>query len=704
MSLSPLRSSLFPFVLVVLTLLAACGSPPGAGPSTTADNAASPARVSVTDSRTAAGAPSEGASGRDVPPWPVDSGLPGADAERVRIPVAGRPIHGPADAAVTVVIFSDFECPFCSRVVPTLTRLVETFPDDVRLVFRNRPLPFHRQARPAAAAALEAFAQDGDAGFWKMHDLLFDNQQALTQADLETYATSLGLDLARFRQALDGRLHDAVIDQDDALAERIGAGGTPTFFINGRKLVGAQPFTAFEQLVDEELAIAAYAVDRGLDRRDVYASVQTVAVDTPTAPPPRRQAAARPSRRLDPSAVHYVPLGNSPSRGPADALVTIVEISDFECPFCGRVQQTLGELEQRYGGDLRIVFKHNPLPFHQQAPAAHRAALEAFAQRGNRGFWDFHDLVFGNQQALQRDDLNGYARGTRLNMRRFKRAMDRDAHQGAIDQDIALAASLGARGTPAFFINGRYIAGAQPASAFAAIIDEELAHARERLAAGTPRARIYAERIDGAPRSLVYLDGGGAGLGVGAGAPPRPPSVYSIAVPRSVPSRGPVGAPITLQVFSDFQCPFCSHLGPTLNAIEREYRGRVRIVFRNYPLPFHHDAPEAHRAALEVFRQGGDAKFWEYHDLLFDNQRALGRSALLSYARVLGGIDLGELEAALAGGRHQDVIDADIEAIRAAGARIGTPSTFVNGHLLQGAQPIEAFRRLIDAQIAEASP
>ncbi|MBW2462395.1 MAG: thioredoxin domain-containing protein [Deltaproteobacteria bacterium] len=696
-----LRSLLVPCALAAL---AACGSPPGVRPSTTADRAASPARVSVSDSRSSSDSSEEGTADRDVPAWPATSGLPGADAERVRIPVAGRPALGPRDASVTVVIFSDFECPFCSRVVPTLTRLVETFPDDVRLVFRNRPLPFHRQARPAAAAALEAFAQQGDEGFWQMHDLLFDNQQALSQADLEAYATGLGLDLPRFRQALDGRLHDVAIGEDDALAERVGARGTPTFFINGRKLVGAQPFTAFEQIVDEEIVIARYAIDRGLDRRDVYASVQTVAVDVPTAPPSVPRAAARPSRRLDPSAVHYVPLGNSPSRGPADALVTIVEISDFQCPFCSRVQPTLSDLEQRYGRDLRIVFKHNPLPFHQEAPNAHRAALEAFAQRGNRGFWDFHDLLFQNQQAIDRDDLDAYARRTRLNMRRFKRAMGRGTHQGAIDQDMALAASLGARGTPAFFINGRYIAGAQPLAAFTAIVDEELSRARERVAAGTPRARIYAERIDGAPRSLVYVDGEGAGLGANAGAPPRPPSVYSIAVPQSVPSRGAVGAPVTLQVFSDFQCVFCSRLGPTLDAIEREYRGRVRIVFRNYPLPFHQDAPAAHRAALEVFRQGGDAKFWEYHDVLFRNQRALGRSDLLSYARVVGGIDLGELEAALDGGRHQDVIDADIEAIRAAGARIGTPSTFVNGHLLQGAHPIEAFRQLIDAQIAEASP
>jgi protein-disulfide isomerase len=580
-------------------------------------------------------------------------------------------------------------------VNPTLERLLSQYPDEVQIVFRNRPLPFHQEARPAAIAALEAYAQAGDDGFWEMHDLLFANQQRLDRSSLESYAAQIGLDRASFSRALSREAHAAIIDEDQEVARRIGARGTPTFFINGRKLVGAQPFAAFEDVVDEEIAIATEAMSEGVPRDRLYASVQAVALNEPTgaAARPRQAPNPPPSRRPDPDAVHFVPVGTSPSRGPDDALVTIIEISDFECPFCGRVQATLTELERRYGRDIRIVFKNNPLPFHRHAEDAARAALEARAQRGAQGFWEMHDLLFANQQNLGRRDLERYARRAGLSLRRFKRAMGRNAHQSAIDADLALVRSLGVRGTPAFFINGRFLSGAQPVHAFVTVIEEELAKARTRVSSGTSRDQVYDATIAGGARSIVQLGGGR-----GPSPSPTPPSnqVYSIPLPSDAPSRGPTNAPVTLQVFSDFQCPFCSRLVPTLEALEREYGQRLRIVWRNYPLPFHDHAREAHRAALEVFRQGGDRKFWQYHDLLFANQQALSRRDLLRYARRIAGIDVHELETALEQHRHEDAIDADIEAARDAGARIGTPSVFVNGRLVRGARPIQDFRSAID--------
>ncbi len=681
----------------------ACGAPSGRPTGRINDPALTPARVSVEGSAaSASSAPEEAADA--VMAWPVDSDLAGADAERLRVGVDGRPARGAAEPLVTIVLFSDFQCPFCSRVNPTVERLLETYPDEVRLVFRNQPLPFHENARLAALAALEAYDQAGDEGFWRMHDLLFANQQSLDRASLERYAAEIGLDTARFARALDTGAHESTIDADQFVGRRVGARGTPTFFINGRKLVGAQPYPAFEEIVDEEIALAREAMSRGVAQSQLYGSAQAVAVAEPAAEaprpsPPRPRAGNRGRPEPDPGAIHFVPIGSSPTRGPDDALVTIVEISDFECPFCGRVQPTLTELERRYGRDLRIVFKNNPLPFHRHAESAARAALEARAQRGDQGFWDMHDLLFANQQSLERRDLERYARQAGLSVRRFKRAMGRRAHQSVIDTDLAFAQSIGIRGTPAFFVNGRYISGARPVEEFVTVIDQELAKARQRVSSGTPRDRVYDVTVADGARSIVYLGGAPGG---GTPAPAPAPTHYTIPSAPNAPSRGPENAPVTLQLFSDFQCPFCARLVPTLEALERQYGQRIRIVWRNYPLPFHEYAREAHRAALEVLRQGGERRFWQYHDLLFANQRALTRADLLRYARRIAGIDVAELEAALDADRHDDVIEADIEAIRTAGAHIGTPSVFVNGELIQGARPIEDFRHAIDQALGAA--
>jgi len=130
-----------------------------------------------------------------------------------------------------------------------------------------------------------------------------------------------------------------------------------------------------------------------------------------------------------------------------------------------------------------------------------------------------------------------------------------------------------------------------------------------------------------------------------------------------------------------------------------EFPNDVRVVWRNYPLPFHQDAHLAHEAAIEILRQGGAEKFWAYHDVLFANQRALSRDDLERYARELGGIQMRRFRQALERRRHEDRVEADIEAIRDAGARIGTPSLFINGRLLQGAQPLSAFRDAVQREL-----
>jgi len=626
------------------------------------------------------------------------------DAERFRVDVTDdMPQRGPDDALVTIAMFSDFECPFCSRVEPTVNQLLERYNNQVRVVWRNNPLPFHQSATPAAEAAMEAYAQRGDAGFWRMHATLFENQRALGRPQLEQYAQQQGLDMTRFRAALDNHTHQAGIQRDTAAANQIGARGTPAFFINGRQLMGAQPLEQFTQVIDDEIRRATAQVQRGTARGQLYAALMRGARTSPAAAEGEAAAAkAAPPRRPqpDPNAVYRVPVGTSPVRGPNDALVTIVAVSEFQCPFCSRVRPTIDQIVERYGRDVRFVFKHNPLPFHDNAMPAAEAASEAFAQRGADGFWRMHDTLFENQQALTRENLESYAQQQGLDMARFRAALDNHTHQAAIEADQTLARQLGASGTPSFFINGRNLRGAQPFEAFQAVIDQEMTRARERVAAGTPRAGVYEATIANGATEPVMLPMP-AGDAAPAAAAPDADRVYDIAVPANAPTRGPASAPVTIQIFSDYQCPFCSRVEPTLAQIATQDEGRVRFVWRNYPLPFHPLATPAAEASAEVFAQRGADAFWQYHDTLFQNQTAIARENLEAYAQQIQGINMTRFRAALDNHTHQAAIQADMDAVRRAGAEIGTPSFFINGRLLQGAQPLPAFTAAVDRALAE---
>jgi protein-disulfide isomerase len=136
--------------------------------------------------------------------------------------------------------------------------------------------------------------------------------------------------------------------------------------------------------------------------------------------------------------------------------------------------------------------------------------------------------------------------------------------------------------------------------------------------------------------------------------------------------------------------------------VAEEYGDKVQIIWRNYPLPFHDKAEKAAEAAREVFEQGGSEKFWAYHDLMFGNQQALTPEDLVKYAGQVPGINAGKLKAALDTDKHKARVKADIDAVEKSGARIGTPSFFINGKLLQGAQPYPAFKAAIDKALAEA--
>lgn len=178
--------------------------------------------------------------------------LPLADRikQAIKVPVDNAPIKGAENAPVTVVIFSDFQCPFCKRVLPTLEQISKEYDGKVRLAFRHNPLPFHPNAMPAAKASMAAKDQGK---FWQMHDALFANQQDLSEAGIMKAAKEAGLDLKKFEVDFKSNKYDTVIKEDMEFARNNGATGTPAFFINGVALKGAQPFPAFKQIIEAML-------------------------------------------------------------------------------------------------------------------------------------------------------------------------------------------------------------------------------------------------------------------------------------------------------------------------------------------------------------------------------------------------------------------------------------------------------------------
>jgi protein-disulfide isomerase len=353
-------------------------------------------------------------------------------------------------------------------VEPTLKSIRDKYGDKVRIVWKNEPLPFHNRAEPCAEAAMEVRAEKGDKGFWAMHDILFSNQKAQADDDLVGYATQAGGSADKVRDAITNHTHKKEIDADNDLSQDFQASGTPHFFVNGRRLVGAQPEEKFDKIIDEEITKAQALISKGVAPSAVY---DTLTKDGKGPPPPEMKD---------------VPANlpaNDPARGNLKSKVTIHEWSDFQCPFCGRVEPTVAQVMKDYGDKIKFVWHDLPLPMHQDAPLASQAGREAYAQKGPSAFWAFHDKMFANQQKIKRDDLDGYAKEMNLDMTKWAAALDGSTHTAEIEADKTAANSDSISGTPAFLIvvsgakQGYFISGAQPYGAFHKLIDRALSDA-----------------------------------------------------------------------------------------------------------------------------------------------------------------------------------------------------------------------------------
>jgi protein-disulfide isomerase len=296
---------------------------------------------------------------------------------------------------------------------------------------------------------------------------------------------------------------------------------------------------------------------------------------------------------------------------------------------------------------------------------------------------------------MDRPTYEKYAQELGLNLGKFKAALDAQKGKSDIEADAAAGGKIGARGTPAFFINGKFLSGAQPFEAFKAKIDDELKGAEALVAKGTPKAKVYDVIMKDAKSEVPAAPAGQAAEAEKT--PEQDQTVYKVE-PGDSPAKGPKNAPLTMVIFSDFQCPFCKRVEPTLTQIEKEYGGKVRQVWKNYPLPFHNNAEPAAEAAMAAGAQG---KFWEMHDKLFENNTALDRPNLEKYAQELG-LNMAKFKADLDSQKYKSVIEAETKEGQAVGVN-GTPAVFINGRKISGAYPFETFKKITDEELAKKS-
>lgn len=367
---------------------------------------------------------------------------------------------GDPNAPVTIVEYTDYQCPYCLRysteTLPQLLSKIEA--GEVYYILKDFPLEsIHPQARIAAVAARCAGEQGA---YWEMHDAVFNSQQqwsgqeeAAANVVFAQLATDLGLEATSYAACLTSGNYEADINISLNEGASLGIQGTPHFFISGFPVSGAQPYELFD-----------YAISLAKDGTlaDAY-SYQ-----------PAQQAQPTPT----PSGPVEVSIEGSFSIGDPDAPITIVEFTDYQCPFCYRhFLETFGSINENYvaTGQVRYVFKEFPLTsIHPQAFEASEAALCA----GDEGaYLEMHDVLFTNQQEWSgRSDAAtlfvGYAEELGLDKDGFADCMSSHKYKTAVEADMDEGFRLGVSGTPAFFLNGYPLFGAQPYNIFEQAIQQ----------------------------------------------------------------------------------------------------------------------------------------------------------------------------------------------------------------------------------------
>lgn len=345
------------------------------------------------------------------------------------------------------------------------------------------------------------------------------------------------------------------------------------------------------------------------------------------------------------------------AKGSESAEVTIIEYSDFECPFCARFySDTLPQIEENYieTGKVKFVYKHFPLSIHPNADDAAEATECAGAQGA---FYDMHDRLFDEQSSWAResnptDTFVGYAEDIGLDTNEFRSCLESGEYADKVQADFQEGSEAGVRGTPAFFINGRMLSGAQPYAAFEEAIEAALAGE-----APAPEPTQPSAPEPSSDPELVAIDDG------------------------DKPVLGDADAPVQVIEFSDFQCPYCQRWydneKSAIDALVED--GTVNFVYRHFPLE-QLGHPQAEEAGLATECAGEQDAFYEMHDAIFESSSWKTSDPLPAFEELAAdiGIDADAFSACYEDGTLSEQVDQDFEDGNAAGVS-GTPSFFVLG-------------------------
>lgn len=578
------------------------------------------------------------------------------------VPVSSAdPSRGASNAPVTIVVFSDFQCPFCAKLEPILEDVLLAYPANARLVWKNFPLAMHGAARPAAIAAQTVFAARGGDAFWRINGRIFRSPKDLDAYHLAQWSADLGVlpaDRERLRASA-----EAKIDEDVSLGKKLRVQGTPAVFIDGERFTG-RTVDEYRAKVDAHLAKAAALRAAGTAQDAIYCKLveQHFKPDAPL----DLVNEDHDDDVFDADVLRYVSIDARPIRGKVDAPATLVIFADFECPYCKQLAPRIDELRKHYGDRLRVVMRHDPSVGHTRAVPAAMLAIEAQKQKGVDAFWTAHDRLFASPD-LSDSSLETIAKDLGLDVARAMTAIKTNAHRSVLDRDRAEAIFLGSTGTPTAYVNGKLLT-SHDIDNMKKKIDEELREA-DALSKGGVKD-LYATII-----------------ARGKGAP------IELARPPDAPSYGAKSAKIDVHFFADFECMGCKFAmakqpggEPTkvgdamdpesaafIDAAEK-FRDRARVVFRFLPSPRNARALPAAQLADSIFAKSGNDAFWQVARQLF----LLPRVEPSTLDEIAKRWSAGEWATAPHPAIARDTALAKELAVR------GTPTFFLAGRRLEG--------------------
>lgn len=441
--------------------------------------------------------------------------------------------------------------------------------------------------------------------------------------------------------------------------------------------------------------------------------------------------------------------------------ILIEEYSDFQCPYCERfysgAYKDMKNDPLYKDGKIKFVFKHFPLSIHKDAQKASEASECA---RDQDMFTEYHDKLFENQNALTVPDLKRYAKDLGLNTNTFDSCLDSGEKYSIVQADFNEGRAKGVSGTPTIYVNGKQFVGAQAWTTLKASLGEGSVPNTEPTPTATPDAEFEVIILndntctvcDGAAlsnglspsfpsakfRTLDINSGEGKTLKDSLNLEFVPAVLFATDVEKSnnfaqlsqalqqvgdyyllnpqingYPTikilknldlgtdavLGDPNAPLTIYEWSDFECPFCGKFyTETLPTLITDYvdTGKVNMVFMHFPLSFH---PQAKPSALASECANDQGKFWEYHDLLFENQASLSADNYVKWATDLG-LNTQTFNECMSSGKYNSLIDEEF-SLGQEYYITGTPGFIVGNIKLSGALPADVFKQVIDSQLAE---